>query len=82
LNIALGSLGESASSMDVYDAAGHISEAEAEEMDALAWKLENGLKKLVESLQDKQHSKDWSDTFLVKESNDVYTTNIDKESSQ
>ena len=76
LNIALGSLGESASSLDVYETAEHISEAEFEEMDALAWKLENGLKKLVESLQEKS-SDEWSDTFLVKESNEVYTTASD-----
>ncbi len=78
LNIALGSLGESASSLDIYEAAEHISEAEFEEMDALAWKLENGLKKLVASLQEKS-SAEWSDTFLVKESNDVYMTATDRE---
>lgn len=76
LNIALGSLGESVSSLDVYEASGHISEAEFEEMDSLAWKLENGLRKLVESLQEKS-SDEWSDTFLVKESNEVYTTAAD-----
>jgi four helix bundle protein len=81
LNIALGSLGESASSLDVYETAGHISEAEFEEMDALSWKLENGLKKLVESLQEKS-ADEWSDTFLVKESNEVYTTAADSFSSQ
>lgn len=78
LNIALGSLGESASSLDVYSQAGILSEEAADEMDALAWKLENGLKKLVESLQGKQSSKEWSDTFLVKESNEVYTTSADE----
>lgn len=76
LNIALGSLGESASSLDVYETAEHISEAEFEEMDALAWKLENGLKKLVESLQEK-NSDEWSDSFLIKESNEAYTTAAD-----
>ena len=81
LNIALGSLGESASSLDVYETAGHISEAEFEEMDALAWKLENGLRRLVESLQEKD-SNEWSDTFLVKESNEVYTTVADSLSPQ
>lgn len=81
LNIALGSLGESASSLDVYCEAGVVSEAEAEEMDALAWKLENGLKKLVESLQEKQSTQEWSDTFLVKESNVAYTTAEDMDSS-
>jgi four helix bundle protein len=82
LNIALGSLGESASSLDVYSDAGILTEGEADEMDALAWKLENGLKKLVESLQEKQNTKEWSDTFLVKESNEAYITGADKESPQ
>ncbi len=77
LNIALGSLGESASSLDVYESAQHISQAEFEEMDALAWKLENGLRKLVESLQKKQGIGDWSDSFVVKESNEIYKTAAD-----
>jgi len=81
LNIALGSLGESASSRDVYETAEHLSEAEFEEMDALAWKLENGLKKLAESLQEKD-THEWSDSFLVKESNEVYTTAADGLSPQ
>ncbi len=42
----------------------------------LTWKLENGLKKLVESLQEKNPA-EWSDTFLVKESNEVYRTTAD-----
>lgn len=73
LSIALGSLGESASSLDVYVDAGHISEEQFEKMDALTWKLENGLKKLVESLQQKA-GQEWSDTFVLKESNALYTT--------
>ena len=78
LSIALGSLGESASSLDVYVAAGHISEEQFEEMDSLAWKLENGLKKLVESLQEKA-GKEWSDTFVLKESNALYITGVESE---
>ncbi len=82
LNIALGSMGESSSSLDVYEEARHLSEAEIDEMDALAWKLENGLRKLVESLQEKQNSEEWSDTFLVKESNEAYTTSADNSPGQ
>ncbi len=78
LNIALGSLGESASALDVYVDAGHISEAQLEKMDTLAWKLENGLKKLVESLQEKT-GKEWSDSFVLKESTELYTTAEDAE---
>ena len=71
LNIALGSLGESASALDVYVAAGHISDKQFETLDSLTWKLENGLKKLVESLQEKPQG-DWSDSFVLKESNVLY----------
>ena len=46
LNFALGSLGESVSSLDVYVDAGHVSEADFEKMDAPALRLENGLKKI------------------------------------
>ena len=78
LNIALGLLGESASALDVYESAGHLAEEQFEKLDALAWKPENGLKKLVESLQ-KKAGGEWSDTFVVKESNDLYTTDTDHE---
>lgn len=78
LNIALGSLGESVSSIDVYEEAGHIATEQFEKMDALAWKLENGLKKLVESLQEKSGD-EWSDTFILKESNEFYRTATDSE---
>lgn len=74
LNIATGSAGESVSALHVYCPAGHITEAQFEEMDALAYKLENGLKKLIESLQTKQVANDWDDSFIVKESNEIYTT--------
>jgi len=51
LNIALGSLGESASSLDVYESAQHISQAKFDEMDLLAWKLENGLKNWLKAFR-------------------------------
>jgi hypothetical protein len=40
-----------------------------------------GYKKLVESLQEKS-SAEWSDTFLVKESNEIYKTAADREQIQ
>lgn len=73
LNIALGSAGESVSALQVYYPAGHITEQQFEEMDRLAYKLENGLKKLIESLQIKQTHNEWDDSFVIKESNDLYT---------
>jgi four helix bundle protein len=72
LNIALGSLGESVSGTHVYRRAEQISEEEFESWDALAYKLENGMKKLIESLQYKREPHDWEDSFILKESNLAY----------
>ena len=72
LNIALSSLGESVSGAHVYRRADQISEGEFDEWDRLAYKLENGIKKLIESLQQKKEKGEWSDSFIVKESNLVY----------
>jgi four helix bundle protein len=77
LNIAMGSAGESVSALHVYCPAGHITEQQFEETDALADKLENGLKKLVESIQRKQQDHEWDDSFIIKESNELYTTKTD-----
>jgi four helix bundle protein len=74
LYIALGSLGESASGLRAYRTAGHISEEEFESIDALAYKIDNGLLKLVERLEDKQSTGDWIDTLVIKESNVGYET--------
>ena len=74
LNIALGSAGESVSALHVYHSAGHITKEKFEPMDALAFKLENGLKKLIESIQLKKKNGDWDDSFIIKESNEIYTT--------
>lgn len=72
LNIALGSLGESVSSMHVYRKADQVTQADFDEWDRLAFKLENGLKKLIESLQNKKLAGDWQDSFVVRESNAIY----------
>ena len=72
LNIALGSAGESVSGLHVYVEAEQITAAQFDELDALAYKLENGLKRLIESLQEKQMSGGWQDTFVVRESNAAY----------
>jgi four helix bundle protein len=72
LNIALGSLGESVSGTHVYRRAEQISEEKFESWDALAFKLENGMKKLIESLQYKREQHDWEDSFILKESNLAY----------
>jgi len=72
LNIALSSAGESVSGIHVYHAAGQITPAQFEELDVLAFKLENGPKRLIESLQEKEQTGTWRDTFVVRESNAAY----------
>ncbi len=72
LNISLGSLGESVSGLFGYVNAKQISKAHFEKLDSLAYKLENGLLKLVESLERKRDQGDWIDSLVVKESNTVY----------
>ena len=51
LYIALGSLGESVSGLRAYRKANQITEDQFQKLDTLAFKLENGLLKLVESLK-------------------------------
>ena len=75
LNISLGSLGESVSGLYSYRKAKQISKEQFESIDALAYKLENGLLKLVESLENKRDQGDWIDHLVVKESNGVYGKN-------
>lgn len=72
LNIALGSLGESVSGLLSYRQAELISEADFTVLNDLAFKLENGLLKLVESLELKRERGDWVESLMVKESNAVY----------
>lgn len=66
LNYALGSLGESVSGLFAYRQAEQLSKADFDELNGLAFKLENGLLKLVESLERKQLDGDWID-YLAPE---------------
>jgi len=75
LNFALGSLGESVSGLIAYEKAGQISKEHLEKLDSLAYKLENGLLKLIQSLERKRDSGDWIDHLVVKESNSAYGHN-------
>src|SRR6266545_8039945 len=72
LNIALGSLGESVSGLHAYREAGQMTVEEFGALNDLAFKLENGLLKLVESLERKKIDGDWVDSLIVKESNEHY----------
>ena len=49
-----------------------MAKEEFEALDTLAYKLENGLLRLVESLEQKRERGDWVDTLIVKESNTAY----------
>jgi len=72
LNVAQASLGESVSGTHVYRRANQIAGAEFEEWDVLAYKLENGIKRLIESLQYKRERGEWDDSYIVRESNAAY----------
>jgi four helix bundle protein len=72
LNVAVSSLGESVSGLNACLKAKQISEEQFELIDANAYKLENGLLKLIESLERKKESGEWVDRLMVKECNEIY----------
>ena len=72
LNIALSSLGESVSGLHAYREAGQLSEKDFTTLNDLAFKLENGLLKLVQSLERKKFAGEWIDNLIIKESNENY----------
>ena len=72
LNIALASLGECVSGLYAYREAGQITTEEFDGLNEIAFKLENGLLKLVESLERKKLDGDWVDSLIVKECNEEY----------
>lgn len=76
LNIALGSLGESVSGLQAYRKAGQIGDKDFDVLNKLAYKLENGLLKLVESLERKEQDGDWIDSLVLKESNAAYESDL------
>lgn len=61
LNIALASLGETVSGLHAYHAAGQLNDQAFEALDAIAFRLENGLLRLIESLERKRDNHDWID---------------------
>jgi hypothetical protein len=65
-------LGENVSGLKAYRRAGQIPEDDFEILNKLAYKLENGLLKLVESLERKEITGDWIDRLIVEESNETY----------
>ena len=75
LNIALGSLGESVSGLYACRKSEQITQEQFEELDMLAYKLENGLLKLVESLEQKRNRGEWIDHLTVRENYVTYGRN-------
>lgn len=63
LNFAPSSAAESVSGLHAYRASGQLTEHEFEAMDAEVYKIENGLKRLIASLQKKQREGIWQDEF-------------------
>ena len=72
LNIALGSLGESVSGFAIYHRAGQLTDDQFAALDALSFKLENGLLRLVEALEHKRDAGDWTESLIIRESNEIY----------
>lgn len=58
---ALGSLGESVSGYAACHAAQQLKDEQFESLDSLAYKVENELLKLIESLEKKKNEGDWVD---------------------
>ena len=75
LNISVSSLGESVSGLHAYRKAGQLSEEQFQHLNKQAYKLENGLLKLIESLEYKRESGNWVDNLMTRESNAIYSTN-------
>lgn len=63
LSIARGSLAETGSGLIAYHKAQQLSEDDFESLDSLAFKTENGLLKLIESLERKRKTGGWVDTL-------------------
>jgi four helix bundle protein len=72
LNIAIASLGESVSGLHAYWKSKQITEEQFQTLEILAYKLENGLLKLIESLEQKRERGEWIDHLMIKETNTIY----------
>lgn len=79
-NEALASAGGSVPGLHVYALSGQIASAQFEKMDDLAHRLENGLKRLIERLQQKQSDGAWQQSFVVCKLNEAGGAAADSES--
>ena len=71
LNIARGSLGEGVSGFLNYHQADRLNAEQFDALDSLAYKLENGLIKLIGALEGKRDSGDWKENLSVREKSTV-----------
>ena len=71
LTISKSSIGESISGLHACYKANQLTSEEFNKLDSIAFKLENGLLRLIETLEGKKTG-DWNDTLLIKESNETY----------
>lgn len=76
LYIALASAGESVSGQVAFQRSGLLKDEAFEYLDSLSFKIENGMLKLIESLQRKQVEGNWDDSLIVEESNSLYNQDI------
>jgi len=82
LNYALGSVGESVSGLHAYRKAEQVSEPDFDRLNAMAYKLENGLLRLVESLELNGCDREWEGQLIIKESNLAYIVASNSEGSR
>jgi len=66
LNFALGSCGEFHSCSESFRKANQITEDEYQKIEEIHYKVENGLIRLIQSLQKKQANGDWKDSFQLE----------------
>lgn len=79
LYVALGSLGESVSGFLACREADQITANDFEQLDALAYRLENGLLKLVQSLEEKRDDGEWIDSLVTREAHVTFEVAPDEQ---
>lgn len=66
LNFSPSSLGESVSGINTYYYSDHINMHDFEVWDSLAYKIDNVLKRLIESLEVKKYDDKWNDSYIIR----------------
>jgi four helix bundle protein len=79
LYISLSSLGESVSGLFAYKEAGQINDTDFNMLNTHAYKLENGIIKLIGTLEQKKRNGGWKDNLIVSECNAVYGNGLNDE---